>query len=159
VLYPTSSSPRARLASYLQQQYQQLGIQVELKGLDFNAYTDQVQNRKDFDLSLAAYGGGALDPDLGPKAQLVSTGQQNVTGYANPQVDELFRQASNELDESRRKQLYDEIQQLVNADLPSHYLYAIKAIDVFSNKVQGVVPRRGDRLDYNDGVLGWSVAD
>jgi peptide/nickel transport system substrate-binding protein len=159
VLYPTSSGPRAKIAAYLQQQYKLLGIDVEVKGLDFNAYTDQVSSRKDFDISLATWGGGQLDPDLGPKAQLVSTGQQNVTGYNNPQVDELFKQAAGELDSAKRKQMYDQIQQLVNADLPSHYLYALKAVDAFSKKVQGVVPHKGDRLDYNDALLSWSVPE
>jgi peptide/nickel transport system substrate-binding protein len=159
IVFPTSSTPRGRIAAYLQQQYKQLGIEVEVKGLDFNAYTDQVQNRRDFDLSLAAYGGGSLDPDLGPKAQLITNGQQNVTGYSNPQVDELFKQAAGELDPGKRKNLYDQIQSLVNADLPSHYLYALNSIDAFSRKVQGVVPHKGDRLDYNDALLSWSVTE
>src|SRR5205085_5395699 len=126
VLYPTSSGPRAKIATYLQQQYKQLGIDVEVKGLDFNAFTDQVSSKHDFDISLATYGGGSLDPDLGPKAQLISNGQQNVTGYNNAQVDDLFKQGANELDEAKRKQIYDQIQTQVNGDLPSHYLYALK---------------------------------
>ncbi|MCA1644533.1 MAG: ABC transporter substrate-binding protein [Chloroflexi bacterium] len=158
VLYPSSSAPRGKIAAYLQQQYKQLGIVVEVKSLDFNAYTEQVQNRHDFDISLAAYGGGSLDPDLGPRAQLITNGQQNVTGYSNARVDELFKQAANELDDAKRKQMYDQLQLLVNADLPSHYLYALKAVDAFSARVQGVTPRRGDRLDYNNALLGWSVS-
>ena len=55
--------------------------------------------------------------------------------------------------------MYDQIQTLVNADLPSHYLYALKSIDAFSSRVQGVTPRKGDRLDYNDALLSWSVAE
>ncbi|HET6317748.1 MAG TPA: ABC transporter substrate-binding protein [Chloroflexota bacterium] len=158
VLFPTSSSPRAKIAAYLQQQYRELGIDVEVKGLDFNAYTDLVQNRREYDISLATYGGGSLDPDLGPKAQLIQNGQQNVTGYASARVDDLFKQASVELDEAKRKQLYDQLQVQVASDLPSHYLYALKAIDAFSRNVQGVAPKKGDRLDYNDALLGWSVA-
>jgi peptide/nickel transport system substrate-binding protein len=158
VIFPTSSAPRATIATYLQQQYKQLGIEVQLKGLDFGAYTDQVQKSHDFDISLASYGGGSLDPDLGPKAQLQTNGPQNVTGYSNPQVDELFKQAAAELDAARRKQLYDQAQMLVNADVPSHYLYALKAVDVFSRTVQGVTPHKGDRLDANDALLNWSVA-
>ncbi len=158
VLYPTSSAPRAKIATYLQQQYKQLGIDVEVKGLDFNAYTDQVSHQRDFDISLAAYGGGSLDPDLGPRAQLITGGQQNVTGYSNPQVDQLFQQGSTELDDAKRKQIYDQVQQLVNADIPSHYLYALKAFSPVSKKIQGVVAHKGDRLDYNDALLAWSVA-
>ncbi len=71
---------------------------------------------------------------------------------------ELFKQAANELDDAKRKQLYDRIQVLVNADIPSHYLYALKAIDAFSRRVGGVTPHKGDRLDYNDALVSWSVA-
>jgi peptide/nickel transport system substrate-binding protein len=159
VVFPSSSTPRARIAAYLQQQYAQLGIEVDVRGLNFTEYTDTVQNRHDFDISLAAWGGGSLDPDLGAKSQLIQNGQQNVTGYANPQVDEWFRQAASELDDARRRQLYDQIQVQVNADLPSHYLYALKAIDVFSRKVHGVTPRKSDRLDANDALLSWSVSE
>ncbi len=159
MLYPSSSTPRGKIAAYLQQQYKQLGIEAEVKSLDFNAYTDQVQNRHDFDISLAAYAGGSLDPDLGPRAQLITNGQQNVTGYSNPQVDESFKQAANELDNAKRKQIYDRIQMQVNADVPSHYLYALKSIDAFSRHVQGVTPHKGDRLDNNDALLSWSVAE
>jgi peptide/nickel transport system substrate-binding protein len=158
VVYPTSSAARGTIAQAVQQQYRQLGIDVAVQGVDFTTFSDQVVVRRDFDISLATYGGGLLDPDLGPKPQLVTTGQQNVTGYSNPQVDELFREAALELNQTRRKQLYDQIQVLVNADLPSHYLYALKSVDTFSSKVQGVATHKGDRLDFNDALLGWSVA-
>jgi hypothetical protein len=36
-------------------------------------------------------------------------------------------------------------------------LYALKAIDAFSRRVSGVTPHKGDRLDYNDALLSWSV--
>jgi peptide/nickel transport system substrate-binding protein len=157
VIFPTSSAPRAKIGAYLQQQYRTLGIEVELTGLDFTAYTDQVLSKRNFDISLATYGGGSLDPDLGPKAQLIANGQQNVTRYSNSQVDELFKQAASELDPTKRKQLYDQVQMLVNADVPSHYLYALKGIDAFSRKVTGVSTHKGDRLDYNDALLSWSV--
>jgi peptide/nickel transport system substrate-binding protein len=158
VVYPTSSAPRATIAAALQRQYKQLGIDVDARGLDFAAFTEQVEVRRDFDVALATYGGGSLDPELGPKAQLITNGQQNVTGYSNPQVDELFRAAAQELDQARRKQLYEQSQALVNADVPSHYLYALKSVDAFSNKVQGVATHQGDRLDDNNALLSWSVA-
>ncbi|MBV8716997.1 MAG: hypothetical protein JOZ65_18200, partial [Chloroflexi bacterium] len=63
-----------------------------------------------------------------------------------------------ELDDAKRKQIYDQVQQLVNADLPSHYLYALKAFSPVSKKIQGVVAHKGDRLDYDDALLSWSVA-
>jgi ABC-type transport system substrate-binding protein len=117
-----------------------------------------VNDKKDFDISLATYGGGSLDPELGPRAQLITGGQQNVTGFSNAQVDDLFKQGASEMDETKRKQIYDQIQQIVNSEIPSHYLYALKAFSPVSKKVQGVVAQKGDRLDYNNAMLAWSVA-
>lgn len=157
IAFPTSSAARVRMASYLETQYAKLGIAVDLKALDFTAYTDLVTNRRDFDVSLATYGGGSIDPDLGPKGQLMSNGPQNVTGYSNPQLDDVFRQAAQELDPTRRKTLYDQAQQIVNADVPSQYLYALKSIDAFSRRVHHTPPARGDRSDVNNALLTWTV--
>lgn len=157
VVYPTSSGPRVRIASYIQAQYGQLGIGVDLKGLDFAAFTDAVSSKRDFDVSLGSYGGGSIDPDLGPKGQLITSGPQNVTGYANAQLDDIFRQAGRELDPAKRKALYDQAQQIVATDMPIQYLYALKTLDVFSRAVQHTRPTRGDRSDANGALLSWSV--
>jgi peptide/nickel transport system substrate-binding protein len=157
VVFPSSSPQRAKIAAYLQQQYRGLGIDVEVISLEYRAYTAQVQNRRDFDISLASYSGGSIDPELGPRPQLVTNGPQNVTGYSNPEVDDLFKQAGAEPDTARRKELYDQIQTLVSADVPSHYLYAVKSIDAFSRGVRGVATNKSDRLDANDALLTWSV--
>jgi peptide/nickel transport system substrate-binding protein len=157
LLYPTTSQPRAKMAVYMQQQYRDLGIELEVRGLDFNAYTDQVSLRRDFDLSLGSYGGGSLDPDLSSKGQFITEGQQNNTGYSNPRVDELFRQGQNELDSQKRKAIYDEIQEIVANDLPSFYIDSYQGPSAASKKVQGLRPTKGDELYYNDAVLTWSV--
>jgi peptide/nickel transport system substrate-binding protein len=158
VYYPTSSAPRAKLATYMQQQYKDVGIELDVRGLDFNAYTDQVQKRKDFDISLGTWGGGSIDPDEGAKAQFLSNGQQNSTGYSNPLVDQLYQQGGNELDQTKRKQIYDQIQQLIVQDLPNYFVYSLESFSPASRKVQGIVPRKGDQLYYNNAVLSWSVA-
>src|SRR5215212_6218222 len=51
VLFPNSSAPRAKIATYMQQQYKQLGIDLEVKGLDANAFFEQTK-KKDFDLAI-----------------------------------------------------------------------------------------------------------
>ena len=157
LLFPTTSQPRAKMATYMQQQYRELGITLDVRGLDFNAYTDQVSARRDFDLALGSYGGGSLDPDLSSKAQFITGGQQNVTGYSSPRVDELFRLGQNELDPQKRKAIYDEIQTIVANDLPSFYIESYQGPSAASKKVQGLTPTKGDELYYNDAVLTWSV--
>ena len=157
VLYPVSSAPRSKIAAYMQQQYKQLGIEVEVKGLDANAYFEEAK-KKNFDISLGSWGGGSIDPDLGPKGQLLSDGQQNVTGFANEKVDELFKQGAVELDEAKRKQLYNDLQKVVNEELPSFYLYSGTSFSPMAKKVVGVQPTRLDSLDVNDSLTRWAYA-
>src|SRR5262249_14808870 len=140
VYYPTSSAPRAKIATYMQQQYKELGIALDVRGLDFNAYTDQVQKNKDFDIALGGWGGGSIDPDESAKSLFITGGQQNFTGYSNPQVDQLYQQGSNELDETRRKQIYDQVQAQVVQDMPVYFIYSLESFSPASKKVQGIVP-------------------
>jgi peptide/nickel transport system substrate-binding protein len=158
VLYPSSSNPRKNIGAYLQQQLKLLGIEVDVRGLDFNAYTEEVARKRNFDLSLATYGGGSIDPDLGSKGQLISTGQQNVTGMKSARVDELFTRGSVEQDDAARKEIYNELQRVVADELPSFYLYSLTSFSPMAKQIAGVKPNKLDRLDYNDGLANWSFA-
>ena len=156
-LYPVTSGARGKIATYLQQQYRQLGIEVEVRGLDFQAYVEEV-NKRNYDLSLASWGGGSVDPDLSSKAQLLSNGTQNRTGFNSERADELIRRGAVELDDARRKALYDELQQLVNQELPAFYLYSTTSFSPMSKRVQGVQPNKLDNLDANDAITRWSLS-
>jgi peptide/nickel transport system substrate-binding protein len=158
VLYPSTSNPRKNIGAYLQQQLKLLGIEVDVRGLDFNAYTEEVARKKNFDLSLSTYGGGSIDPDLGSKGQLLSTGQQNVTGMKSARVDALINRGAVEQDDAARKQIYDELQQVVTDELPTFYLYALTSFSPMSKQILGVKPNKLDRLDANDGLAKWSFA-
>jgi peptide/nickel transport system substrate-binding protein len=158
VLYPSSSNPRKNIGAYLQQQLKLLGIEVDVRGLDFNAYTEEVARKKNFDLSLATYGGGSIDPDLGSKGQLLSNGQQNVTGMKSARVDELFNRGAVEQDDAARKEIYNELQRVVTDELPSFYMYSLTSFSPMSKQILGVKPNKLDRLDYNDGLANWYFA-
>jgi peptide/nickel transport system substrate-binding protein len=155
--FPTTSAPRGKIATYLQQQLKQLGIELDVRGLDFNAYTDQVGKKKDFDISLGTYGGGSIDPDLSSKGQLLSTGQQNITGFSNAEVDQAFAAAAVEQDSAKRKAAYDKIQQLVTNELPSHYLYALVNFSPVSKKVAGIKATKVQDLLAGRLFMKWAV--
>jgi len=154
VIFPTSSNPRKLIATYLQQQLQQLGISVKVDGKEFNAFLEQLTKTKDFDISLSATGGGLPDPDAF-KSYAISTGTQNNTAYNNPKVDELFKSGAKELDTTKRKAIYDEAQKILSDDTPIFFLWNIASYSLFNKKVQGVVPNNGDQLYYNDALTRW----
>jgi peptide/nickel transport system substrate-binding protein len=157
VLYPVSSAPRGKIAAYMQQQYKQLGIEIEVKGLDANAYFEEAK-QKNFDISLGSWGGGSIDPDLSSKGQILSTGPQNVTSFANERVDQLIKQGAVELDDARRKLIYFELQKVVVDELPTMYLYSATSFSPMSRRVVGVQPTKLDSLDVNDSLTRWAYA-
>ncbi len=153
VVFPTSSNPRKLIATYLEQQLKQIGVTVKVDGKEFNAYVKQVTD-KDFDISLAANGGGFPDPD-NYKSAIITGGQQNNTSYSNPKVDDLFKQGGKELDPTKRKAIYDEAQKIINDDTPVFFLWNLNNFSPMVKKIGGVVPNKGDQLYYNDASTRW----
>ena len=61
---------------------------------------------------------GRVDPDANITNFVGTQGSQNVAGYSNPQVDDLVSQASSEIDNAKRKDLFSQIQKLAYPDMP-----------------------------------------
>jgi peptide/nickel transport system substrate-binding protein len=159
IMWPTTSQPRGKMATYLQQQWRQLGIEASVTGLEFNAYVDTYQRGKNFDVVMGSFTAG-LDPD-GVKTQIKTDGMQNATGYSNPRVDQLIEQGSVEQDERRRKEIYDEMQRIVVDELPVFYLITLKNFTAFDQKVKAVSPLKGgDILTQNNlQVVDWYISE
>ncbi len=156
IIFPTTSQPRTKMAAYIQQQWKSLGIDTAVNGLEFNTFVERTQNRQ-FDVSMGTWS-AVLDPD-DAKTWIHSTGPQNNTGYANPRVDELFQQGMVEQDDTKRKQMYDEIQRLLADDLPAFYTVTLKQFTAFDKKVGGVKPSKGGNLmTTNNNIASWYVA-
>ena len=76
----------------------------------------------------------------------------------NFSIGEYFKQGAVELDDAKRKQLYADLQKVVNEELPSMYLYSATSFSPMSKKVQGVQPNKLDSLDANDSLTRWAFA-
>lgn len=157
VLWPTTSATRGDIALYLQRQWESLGIETVLTGLELNAFLDRYANRRDFAVSIGSYSGG-IDP-----ASLIyglgSSGSQNATGYGNERVDELFVEGLTEHDHRRRRDVYDRLQAIVVDDLPVYYMVTLNHYTAFDRRVKGVRPTLGSDLlsQGNLQVLDWLV--
>jgi peptide/nickel transport system substrate-binding protein len=160
ILWPTSSQPRGKIAAYLQQQWRQLGIEATVTAMEFTAFTDRYLRQRDFDVAMGSFSSVSFDPDAA-KNQVMTDGPQNAMGYSNLRVDELFERGALELDEQRRKQIYDELQRMVVEDLPLYYMVATKDPTAFDRKVRGVSPLRGGHIlrQNNLQILDWYLQE
>jgi peptide/nickel transport system substrate-binding protein len=156
LLWPTTSAARGKMATYAQQQWKQLGIDTTVTGLEFNAFVDRYSRKKDFDIAMGSFLAD-LDPD-GVKSQIKTGGTQNAMTYSNKRVDELLDAGTKELDDTKRKSIYDEIQKLVSDDLPMYSMVTLISATAFDKKVKGVSQLKGsgDLLEKNNmQVLEW----
>lgn len=115
-----------RLAMALRDQLRAVGITLHLRAVDFNAQTEAVFVKKEFDLGMASYCNGA-DPEIGVRRVYVSSNIgpfpfSNGASYRNPRVDALFEAGAAAADRERRREIYVEIQKILAEDVPYFWL-------------------------------------
>jgi len=122
----THAASFAKLGEAMRDQLKQVGINLELESMDFNAAVDKVFAKKDFDLGIASYCNGS-DPEIGVRRMYVSSNIgpipfSNGAGYKSAQVDQLFDQAAALADRGERAKVYAELQNVLVDDLPYFWL-------------------------------------
>jgi peptide/nickel transport system substrate-binding protein len=123
MLVSTSSSQRARMATIVQDDLRQLGMQVSVVSADSRGVQDRVLNRQDYEAALMALVSGDADPNSDINVWVVngSLRMWNMNGHIadwEREIDSLMRKQMVTLDYRRRKQLYDKVQQLISENLP-----------------------------------------
>ena len=126
-----------------QQCYEALNIGFEAEQMDFNSVMAKA-NAGEADMYFMAWG---LTPSPDPSGTFSTTGAQNYVGYSSAKVDELSEKALKETDTEARKDIYAEIWQELNNDLPYIYLYQRRDMWAINSRVKGF---DGEITPYND---------
>jgi peptide/nickel transport system substrate-binding protein len=123
LIFDQSFAPTAEL---LKRQLGEVGIGLDLKVMEFNAWVNQLYIKQDFDLGYSQLT-DPPDPEIGTRrvftcANRVPAPFANGAGYCNKRVDALFEQAASEPDEAKRVKLYGEIQRMIVREQPHIFL-------------------------------------
>lgn len=139
LIYPTSSKIREGIATVLQQQLSELGVAVNVQGLEFQAFQDVLKREPfDFDLWLGGWA-STIEPYFGYQLwQESSIPQLNYAAYINKNVEMLFDQSSKEFDREKRKAIFGQIQKTLTDEMPYHFLYESKQYQPVNRRVGGV---------------------
>ncbi len=142
------------VATYVQAQLKQLGIDISVEGKDPQSFLGALVTKK-YDVGTGTTGSAVFpDPDTS-KFFYVKGGVFNVAGYEVPRLDEIFKLGANELDSTKRKQLYGEAQKILSEDLPSQVFYTQVPYITANKKVGGIVASKGGRIDLNWAAASW----
>jgi peptide/nickel transport system substrate-binding protein len=137
--FKTSTDTEANLrAQMIQQMLQQVGVKVEIQSSEFGTFLEDVQKGNFQMYSLSR--NGIADPDFYYvifHSKSFPPEGQNRGYYNNPRVDQLITQGRSTFDRAKRKQVYGEIQRIVQEDLPYLSLYQQINVAVMDAKLQG----------------------
>jgi peptide/nickel transport system substrate-binding protein len=122
----------------IQAMIEEAGFKVNLRPTEFAALQKEAA-QGNFDA--VQYGwSGRSDPDGNIYTFYACKGALNDGRYCNPDLDRLMEEARSTVDEKKRADLYDRVEEIVQDDLPIVYLYYQPWPFVTSKKVVGFTP-------------------
>lgn len=129
IITSTSNAQRTKMATIIQDDLSKLGMNVHIVPLEFRAVIDRVFQTYDYDASIMALGGGDADPNPEMNVWLSSGGTHLWhLGETKPateweaQIDQLMQKQMVQLNHKARKQLYDQVQEIIAANVPYIFL-------------------------------------
>ena len=141
ILVNQGNDSRIKAAIIIQSQLKALGITVHIRTVEWAAFIKEFVNKGHFDAIILAWT-ITLDPDIYDvwHSSRAKPGGLNFTGYRNAEVDELLVEARSMTDQDRRKELYDRVQEILDAEQPYCFLYVPYALPIVQARFQGIKP-------------------
>ncbi|MBI3609273.1 MAG: peptide-binding protein [Nitrospirae bacterium] len=132
---------RAKTAEIIQQNLKQVGITVEIRVLEWQAFLHQFIDKKKFEAIILGWQLGR-DPDSYDiwHSSKTKEGEFNFVSYNNPEVDRLLLDGRKTCDQEQRKKIYARIHALIADDQPYTFLYYPDALPVLHKRFKGVSP-------------------
>ncbi len=133
------------------QMRQNLGVEIALDPQESTVYQKLVSDQHDYQFNLGGWGADYPDPENWLIELFGSKGGNNDQLYSNPKVDDLFKQAKVELDNTKRLALLDQAQKIiVDDDCGVAPIYVRETFSVKKPTVTGVVPNPMDASAIGD---------
>lgn len=147
-LYTSDAGTAGRLpmTAIIRSDLEKLGMKVNLVPVEFNTLVNKLMSSFDWDMVMIGLTGG-VEPHFGQNVWRSSGGlhlwnPRQVTPATawEARVDEIYDQGAQELDENKRKILYDEFQRIVAEELP--VIYTVLNTDMYAvrNKFGNLKP-------------------
>lgn len=155
----TGNPVTKQIGQMVQAELKNIGVGMELSLLDGSTAINRLMAGN----YEAIYMGWDLDPDPDPYAMFHSTQTyprgQNFSFYSNPEADRIMEEARRVLDQSRRKELYHRLHQILADDQPYCWLVQASAKWALNRRVKNVDISRGMGFFlWYPGELGWWLA-
>lgn len=123
----------------VQQQLKELGILLTIRFLEPLAWKKAVFEDHDFDLVLAEW---TFDQSVNIYSLFHSTeagpGQNNLGGYANPDVDRLLGESRSAASSEVLRAIYGELHRVLHEEVPYVFLWSLNRYAAVSSRIENV---------------------
>jgi len=152
MLVKAEEKSRVDMAVQIKQDLAKIGIQANLQAVAFNVVLERLIHRH-WDCYIGKFGSGGIEPNSGSNIWLSIGGSHQFNQGPQPgeppikgwevsdwekEIDRLFIEGARELDEAKRKKIYDRFQQVAQEQLPFIHLVNPLTFEAVRDHVQGV---------------------
>ena len=138
---------RERMAVLIQEDLQKIGIHVNVVTLDFPSLIERMTQTFDYESILLGLTNVGLDPNEEMNVWLSSSEnhqwnpqQKTPETPWEAEIDRLMRAQASGVDEKKRKESFDRVQEIVVEQAPFIFLVNRNALSAVSSRVQGASP-------------------
>jgi peptide/nickel transport system substrate-binding protein len=163
ILTNPSNAQRTKMATIIQDDLSQLGMQVHVVPLEFQAVMARIFDSHDYDAAVLGLVSGDADPN--PEINVWTTGggthlwaltEQQPTTQWQAEIDRLMRAQTAIMDYQERKHAYDRVQELVAQFNPVICVVSPDVLVAAKNALGGFQPAvMGDYALWNADQLFW----
>ncbi|HEX9020592.1 MAG TPA: peptide-binding protein [Nitrospirota bacterium] len=138
ILTNQGNNERIRTAEIIQQNLKAVGIDVNIRVMEWQAFLEQVDKRS-FDTIILGWSMGR-DPDIYDiwHSSKTKKGEYNFIGYKNPEVDRLLVEGRRTFDIEKRKKIYYRIHAILAEEQPYAFLYVPDATPIVHKRFKGI---------------------
>jgi len=129
IVTSSSNQQRIKMATLLQQDLAQLGMNVHVVPLEFRGLINRVFQKFDYEACILGLGGGDADPNgemnvwmSNGSTHIWNLGQNHPSTAWEAEIDQLMQKQMVTMGFKRRKALFDRVQELVAENLPMIFL-------------------------------------
>lgn len=143
----TGSPVRESECLFIQKALKEIGIELNIDLVELSVFQGKAMPTGNFDMVLNRLNLNSVDPD--PYTYFHSSqGKKNAKGtfvgfnisqYTNPEIDRLLEEGRKITDQTQRKAIYAQYQQMIAEDIPWLVLFNYKSTYAIKKSVQGVV--------------------
>lgn len=139
-IYTSDNQQRVNVATMMQDQLKDYGIDLSVERLEWGAFVDAVRN-KEHDMFIMSWNPSIVDAhyELFQPFHSENKGKEpNVTFFGNEELDNLIKEGLSTIDEAKRADIYKRAQELINQEYPWLYICYGETLVAANNRLEGL---------------------